>query len=99
MSNTRKQFEKAKSNLQKEESEAVSEFEAAKSQHIKVDGNLNHDKDVITVEEQTAEQSKDAAEGDLETNNDEKRAAEDYLQQLGKSCYPLLSLRRAEEAA
>jgi len=102
----RKEFEVAKDNLIKEEETAVTTFNAAKDLHTQTDDQLHKDKDVITSELQTAEQSLEAAEGDLESNKEDKKAAQDYLKSLGKSCYPLLSrfderkkLREEEKAA
>merc|ERR1719428_2639682 len=50
MSGGRKEFEEGKSHLQKEEDEAVVEFDSVKKMHVKTDNDLHHDKDVITVE-------------------------------------------------
>lgn len=91
MVTARKQFEGAKDHLNKEETEAVADFEVVKKEHQKLEADLSHDKDVITVETQTDEQNEDSAEADLENHVSDKKAADDYLNQLGRSCYPLLA--------
>merc|ERR1719335_959857 len=106
MSDVRKEFESAKSHLEKEEATAVAEFEQVKNNHKRVDADLNSDRNTLTVEEQTAESSLESAEHDKESNEGEVAAADDYLQQLGKSCYPLImhfdertKLRKEEKTA
>jgi len=91
MSSVRKEFEEGKVALDQQEQEAVADFQQAKKTHIQLDNDLHHDKDVITTEEQTAQQNMDAADSDLESHQTEKQATESYLNQLGRSCYPLLS--------
>merc|ERR1719171_2956994 len=90
MSETRHEFEDAKMHLEKEEVEAVKNFDDTKKRHMKVDADLNADKNQITVEEQTAESQLETAKHDKATNEDEVVAANDYLKQLGRSCYPLM---------
>jgi len=90
MSDTRHEFEDAKVHLEKEEAEAVLNFDETKKRHMKVDSDLNADKNQITVEEQTAESQLETAKHDKSTNEDEVVAANDYLKQLGRSCYPLM---------
>merc|ERR1719161_1088047 len=106
MSGTRHEFEQAKEHLEEEETEAVKNFEEVKKRHMKVDSDLNADKNQITVEEQTAEAQLDTAKHDKVTNENEVEAANNYLQQLGKSCYPLMMnfdertrLRKEEKSA
>merc|ERR1719335_1041541 len=106
MSGIRKEFEDAKVNLEKDESEAVETFESIKKQHRKTDSDLNTDRNTITVEEQTAQQQLESAEHDKENNEGEVAAADSYLNQLGKSCYPLMmhfeertKLRKEEKEA
>lgn len=106
MSGIRTEFEDAKVNLEKEEKEAVETFEVIKKTHLKTDSDLNQDKNTLTVEEQTAEQQLDTAEHDKENNEGEVAAADSYLNQLGKSCYPLMmhfdertKLRKEEKEA
>jgi uncharacterized protein YcgL (UPF0745 family) len=90
MSEIRGEFEHAKGNLESDEKEAVETFTVLKEQHMKTDSDLHVDKNTITVEEQTAEQQLDTAEHDKENNEGEVAAADQYLNQLGKSCYPLM---------
>jgi len=106
MSGIRGEFEVAKVNLEKDETEAVETFDDLKKMHMKTDSDLESDKNTITVEEQTAESQLDQATTDKTSNEGEVAAADSYLQQLGKSCYPLMmhfdertKLRKEEKAA
>merc|ERR1719197_133771 len=106
MSETRHEFEEAKVHLEKEEVEAVANFDDVKKRHMKVDADLNADKNQITVEEQTAEAQLDTAKHDKASNEGEVEAANNYLKQLGRSCYPLMMhfyertrLRKEEKTA
>merc|ERR1719230_85770 len=106
MSGVRKEFETAKHHLEDEEKEAVAVFDEVKKQHFQVDNDLHSDRNTLTVEEQTAEVQLENAEHDKTVNQGEVKAAEDYLKQLGKSCYPLMMhfdertrLRKEEKAA
>jgi len=106
MSKTRGEFEDAKKHLEEDEVEAVKTFEEVRSHHMKVDADLASDKNQLTVEEQTAEVQLDTATHDKGTNENEVAAANNYLNQLGKSCYPLMMhfdertrLRKEEKSA
>jgi len=106
MSETRQEFEQAKKHLEEEEKEAVKDFEEVKKRHFKVASDLNAAGNQLSVEKQTAEMKFDTAKHDKETNENEVEAANSYLQQLGKSCYPLMThfdertkLRKEEKAA
>merc|ERR1719316_798088 len=103
---TRSEFEQAKANLEKEEAEAVKDFQEVKQHHLKVASDLQADLNQIKVEKQSAEMKLDSAQQDLITNQNEVDAANSYLTQLGKSCYPLLmhfdertKLRNEEKSA
>merc|ERR1712224_191136 len=91
MSGTRKEFEQAKEHLQKEEEEAVKDYQDVKRRHLKVASDLNANRNQISVEKQTAESQLDTAVHDKETNQNEIDAANKYLKQLGRSCYPLMT--------
>jgi hypothetical protein len=91
LSETRHEFEVAKEHLEKDEDLAIKEYSEDKSIHIKTDNNLKHQEDTLTVEEQTAEEQIDQNEQDLTANKDEVVSAENYLDRLGKSCYPLIA--------
>jgi len=106
MSGVRHEFEGAITELKKSEGEAVEVFDEAKEAHVDTDTDLNHDKDTLTVQEQTAEQKLDQEERDEVTNKGEIKAAKDYLAQLMRSCGPLitnydnrLKLRKEEKQA
>merc|ERR1719217_1194777 len=106
MSGTRQEYEQAKEHLQKAEVEAVKEFQEVKRHHLKVDSDLNAYRNQLSVEKQTAEMQLDTAKHEKETNQNEVVAANNYLKQLGKSCYPLIMhfdertrLRKEEKGA
>merc|ERR1719160_604332 len=106
MTHTRGEFETAKKHLEEEETQAVKDFQDTRARHMKVDADLSADHNQLTVEEQTAEAQLDTAKHDKKTNEDEVEAANNYLQQLGKSCYPLMMnfdertrLRKEEKTA
>lgn len=106
MSGVRKEFEEAKHHLEEEETEAVKLFEETKKEHKTVDGDLHSDRNTLTVEQQTAEVQLENAEHDKGVNEGEVKAADDYLKQLGKSCFPLIMhfdertrLRKEEKGA
>jgi chromosome segregation ATPase len=106
MSGTRQEFEQSKKHLESAEVEAVKDFEDVRKRHMKVDADLNADKNQITVEEQTAEVQLDSAKHDKVSNENEVDASNNYLKQLGKSCYPLMMhfdertrLRKEEKSA
>merc|ERR1719487_27540 len=106
MSGTRQESEQAKAHLEKEEQEAVKDFQEVKRRHLKVASDLNAQRNQISVEKQTAESQLDTAKHDKETNQNEVDAANNYLKQLGKSCYPLIMhfdertrLRKEEKGA
>jgi chromosome segregation ATPase len=90
MSDTRQEFEQAKDHLQKEEEEAVKDFQEVKQRHLKVSSDLAAQRNQLTVEKQTAEMQLDSAKHDMQTNQNEVDAANNYLKQLGLSCYPLI---------
>lgn len=91
LSETRHEFEQAKNNLEKDEDEAVTEFSENKAIHLQTDADLDHQKDTLTVEQQTAEGQIDQEQDDLEQNTQDAASAQDYLDRLGKSCYPLIA--------
>merc|ERR1719453_1858319 len=76
---------------------AMTQYADDKASHIKTITDLKHQEDTLTVELQTAEGQIDQNTGDLESNTDEVASAVNYLDRLGKSCYPLIS--RYEERA
>jgi len=91
LSKTRAEFEQAKETIEKDEEEAVVVYNEDKSVHIKTENDLKHQEDTLVVEEQTAEQAIDQNEQDLTSNKEEVASAENYLDRLGKSCYPLIA--------
>jgi len=106
MSDIRKEFEDSKRHLEEEEQESVKEFDAIKKTHRKTDSDLNGDRNELTVQEQTAESQLETASQDKQSNENEVAAADQYLKQLGKSCYPLMAhfdertkLRKEEKAS
>jgi len=91
LSKTRAEFEQAKVTIEKDEDEAIVEYSEDKSVHIKQENDLEHQEDTLTVEKQTTEQTIDQSKDDLTANTDEVHSAENYLDRLGKSCYPLIA--------
>jgi len=90
LGDTRDEFTAGKQTLETDEEEAVEEFTKMKAVHIETETDLNTEKDTLTVEKQTTEQQIYQEEQDLELNKGEVVSASDYLDQLGKSCYPLM---------
>jgi len=106
MSHTRGEFETAKKHLEEEEAQAVKDFGDVRTLHMKVDADLVADHNQLSVEEQTAEVQLETAKHDKKTNENEVDAANTYLKQLGRSCYPLMMnfdertrLRKEEKSA
>jgi hypothetical protein len=91
LSETRHEFEVGKETLEKEEVEAVHEYTTDKSIHRKTESDLDHQEDTLTIEKQTTEEQIDQGKEDLTSNTDEVKSAENYLDRLGKSCYPLIA--------
>merc|ERR1719159_649703 len=91
LSHTRAEFEQAKETLEQDEQVAMAEYAEDKAIHIKTANQLTHQEDTLTVEKQTAEEQIDQNTDDLENNTNEVASAEEYLDRLGKSCYPLIS--------
>jgi len=91
LSHTREEFEVAKAHLEQDEDEAVKEYTEDKAIHLKTQSDLEHQEDTLTVEKQTTEEAIDQGKDDLQSNKDEVQAAENYLDRLGKSCYPLIA--------
>jgi len=84
----------------------VKDFQAVKQHHLKVASDLQANRNQLSVEKQTAEIQLDTAKQEETTNQNEVDAANAYLQQLGKSCYPLMMhfdertrLRKEEKSA
>jgi len=90
MTGVREEFEAAIVALKKNEAKALVDYNAARDEHTQTDSDLKHDKDTMTVELQTAQQSLAMNKRDHETHTGEIRAAENYLSQLNRSCGPLL---------
>merc|ERR1719321_1892102 len=105
ISETRQQFERAETDLKSTEAAAVQAFGETRTEHRGLESDLNHNEDVVTVEEQTAQQALESNNDDLTNNQSEIAAANAYLQRLGQSCDPLIqnfdqrSALRAEEKA
>lgn len=105
ISETRQQFERAEADLKSTEASAVQSFGEVRTEHRGLESDLNHNEDVVTVEEQTAQQALESNRDDLTNNQSEIAAANAYLQRLGQSCDPLIqnfdqrSALRAEEKA
>merc|ERR1719453_1086317 len=91
LSETRHEFEVGKETLEKEETEAQDEYTKDKAVYITTENDLDHQEDTLTVEKQTTEQQIDQNKDDLSANQDEVKSAENYLDRLGKSCYPLIA--------
>jgi len=91
LSQTRAEFEQAKATLENDEQVAMAEYAEDKAVHVKTENDLTHQEDTLTVELQTANQQIDQNTGDLQSNVEEVASAENYLNRLGKSCYPLIS--------
>lgn len=91
LSTTRAEFEQAKKHLEDDEDVAIKEYSEDKAIHISTENDLQHQEDTLTVEEQTAEEQIDQNEQDLTANKEEVVSAENYLDRLGKSCYPLIA--------
>merc|ERR1719335_1393632 len=62
MSDTRAEFEQAKANLEKEEAEAVKDFQEVKQHHLKVASDLQADLNQLKVQKQSAEMQLDSAQ-------------------------------------
>jgi len=90
LSNTRAAFESAEADLKVNEQAEAETFQEARTTHMATDNDLNHNKDTVTVEQQTAEQELDSGRTDLETNQGEIVAATSYIERLGQSCNPLI---------
>lgn len=86
----RHEFEVSKEHIEHEEVEAEALFETNKKQHIKVATDLRSEENQLTVEKQTTEEGIEQNTNDKKDNEDEVKSAEEYLDRLGKSCYPLL---------
>lgn len=91
LSTTRAEFEQAKETIETDEEQAIVEYNEDKSVHIKTENDLQHQEDTLDVEKQTAEEQIDQNENDLTANKEEVASAENYLDRLGKSCYPLIA--------
>jgi len=91
LSETRHEFEVGKETLEKDEDEAIKEYAEDKAVHIKTENDLQHQEDTLTVEKQTTEEQIDQGKDDLTANTEEVHSAENYLDRLGKSCYPLIA--------
>lgn len=91
LSETRHEFEQAKVTLETEEEEAQKEYDGDKAVHVKTENDLEHQEDTLTVEKQTTEEQIDQNKDDLTANKEEVASAENYLDRLGKSCYPLIA--------
>merc|ERR1719217_213657 len=91
LSETRHEFEVGKETLEKDEAQAVTEYTTDKAIHVKEENDLDHQEDTLTVEKQTTEEQIDQNKDDLVSNEDEVKSAENYLDRLGKSCYPLIA--------
>lgn len=106
ISGTRDEFTQALVHIEAEEKEAEKVYDGTKSQHVRTDNDLNEEKNTITVEKQTVESQIEQSQEDKKVNENAVQSAKNYLQRLGKSCYPLLTryderkkLRKEEERA
>lgn len=90
LTETRHEFQVGKQTIETDEEEAVDEFTKMKAVHVETETDLTQEKDTLTVEKQSTEQQIYQEEQDLQLNKGEVVSAESYLEQLGKSCYPLL---------
>lgn len=90
ISETRHEFEIGKETLETDEEEAITEFTEMKAVHVQTESDLTQEKDTLQVEKQTTEQQISQGEEDLDLNKGEVLSAKEYLNQLGKSCYPLM---------
>jgi len=106
MTKVRGEFESAARDLKKDEGSAVSDFSEARDSHTATLGDFQHNRDVVTVEQQTATQSLQQHRLDLQSNSQEVSAADGYLARLSSSCKPLIDnfdqrrrLRRDEKGA
>jgi len=98
MSSTRGEFEASAKFLRDTEATAVSAHESAREAHIKADSDLQQNRNVKTVEKQTAEQAFTSNQDDLSSNQGEITAATSYLLRLGQSCKTLIDNYDARKA-
>jgi len=87
---TRGEFEDSAKFLRDTEAAAVTSHETSRQAHIQADTDLQQNRNVITVEKQTAEQALSSNRDDLTSNQGEIVAANSYLLRLGGSCQPLI---------
>jgi len=106
LSDTRKAFETAASDLKVREQDEVQTYSETRANHMQTESDLEQDGTVITVEKQTAAQALDSNQDDLSSNQGEIVAAESYLARLASSCNPLIEnfenrqkLREEEKSA
>jgi len=103
ISEVRSEFEHAKKNLEVDEKSAEDEFGENRELHMKTDGNIQTDENVIDTEMQTTKQELEVNTDDLGQEKEDKVSTESYLDQLGRSCYMLINnyedrkKRRGEE--
>jgi len=90
LSDTRKAFETASSDLKVREQDEVQTYAETRANHMQTESDLEQDGTVITVEKQTAAQALDSNQNDLSSNQGEIVAAESYLARLASSCNPLI---------
>jgi len=102
----RDEFQHAKEHLEKGEAQAIKDYQDTKAAYQQARMDLVSNQDKLTVEKQTTESQIYQGEQDLDLNKGEVVSASDYLEQLGKSCYPLLmhydervKLRNEEKAS
>jgi len=106
LKDTRMDFETGKHNLEEEEKQAVSDFEAAKAAYQKTRADLVDAGNRYNAELQTAQLALAQYKTDLEANEDKVMALTNYLGQVGASCNMLIEkfaertrLRDEEKAA
>jgi hypothetical protein len=106
ISSTRDEFSQTLVHIESEEKEAEKMYTETKGMHIKTDQDYFDEKDTLTVEKQTTEANIEQTEEDKQSNEAEVETAKNYLDRLGKSCYPLIQryderkkLRKEEEKA
>merc|ERR1719379_1045679 len=87
---TRQEFEGGKAALTASENKAVADFQAAKGAHEAARQALVEAGNRLTVELQTAQNEMVMAKENLENNEREVTATQDYLSNVGKSCSSLL---------
>jgi len=84
------EFSASENSLRSVETAALAAHETARQTHVQAMSDLSSNRNVLTVEKQTAEQATTSNQEDLSNNQGEIAAANTYLGRLSKSCQPLI---------